>query len=308
MTPKDTIVVGVDGTRGGLAAARWAAGAAQREDRTLTLVHVVPTTVPVSSLGPLVPDDEVRTLGWRSLEQARHAVRDVSGDTVQTTSHLVAGGRVGGLLKHAEAAATIVLGDRTRTVLAVPTGSVITGVAARAHCPVLVVPELLPDKDVDAPVVVGVDDPLHSGELLEEAARVAASTRRPLLVMHAWKLPAPYADLVVSHAEQDGWREHLRSRIGQALDTLGISASEMAVDVEIRHDRAADALTTASHDAYELLVGRRGAGGRRGFHLGAVARAVMAHAACPVRVVPLRVRAKEPHWVHFSEAEATPST
>jgi hypothetical protein len=45
-------------------------------------------------------------------------------------------------------------------------------------------------------VVLGVKSPAHAHELLARAFDVAAARGATLVVLHAWKLPDPYLDLV----------------------------------------------------------------------------------------------------------------
>jgi hypothetical protein len=232
----------------------------------------------------------MRTVGWRSLEQARAAVHEVVGDRVPMSSQLYVGGRVHGLVSHAKDASTVVLGSRTSCPLAMPTGSVVTGVAARTQCPVAVVPELVPElvpeRAADAPVVVGIDDPSGSEELLRVAARVAVAQRRRLVVLHAWSLPAPYVD-VISYADETAWREAASVRLQDAVAALDLPVGAAGITVDVRRARAAEALISVSHTAQEFLIGRRSVGEPFGHPLGSVALTVVAHAACPVHVVPL---------------------
>ncbi len=306
MSGTGIVVVGVDGAAAGLAATRWAAETAEREGHALRLVHVVPSGTPLRWAPPLVPSETLRTVGWQSLGDARRAVYEVVGSRVPTSSRLYVGGRVRGLVAHARDASAVVLGHRTRTPAAVPTDSVATGVAARTDCPVVVVPELAPDRAADAPVVVGVDDPAGSQELLREAARVAASQARRLVVLHAWSLPAPYA-AVVSSADVDAWRTSVRDRLREAVDSVDLLVdADITVDVPLA--RAADALTSVSRTAHEVLVGRRSVGPPFGYPAGPVARTVVAHAECPVHLVPLPARTTSTPARDVTGRQATPTT
>ena len=307
MSATGTVVVGVDGTTAGLAATRWAAEAAQREGQAFRLVHVVPSGTPLRWEPPLVPADTMRTVGWRSLGHARTAVYEVVGESVPVTSQLYVGGRVQGLVAHARDAACVVLGSRTRTQVAMPTGSVVAGVAARTRCPVVVVPELVPDRAEDAPVVVGVDDPAGSEELLKAAAHVALAQRRRLVVLHAWSLPAPYAD-VVSSDDEASWRKAAAARLQEAIAAVDLVVGAAGVTVDVRHARAAEALISVSHTAQEVLIGRRCVDEPFGYPVGAVARAVVAHAACPVRVVPLPARTTSPSTAEVTDRRAAPTS
>lgn len=67
-----------------------------------------------------------------------------------------------------------------------------------------------------------------------------------------------------------------------AVDGTGIEVEELLIK-----DHAVPALIQASEGADVLVVGSRGLGGFSGMMLGSVSQAVLHHATCPVRVVPL---------------------
>ena len=161
-------------------------------------------------------------------------------------------------------------------------GDVSTGVAAGASAPVVVVPESWPTGEPTGVVLVGIKRPDRSDALLAEAFEVAHSRGSRLLVMHAWRLPSGYDDIIGDRVAAEDWDARAHRELEECLAEWRTAYPDVEVEVRAVHDQAAHALVAASADADEMVLVRRA----RGIHLGATARAVMAHAHCPVRIVP----------------------
>lgn len=134
------------------------------------------------------------------------------------------------------------------------------------------------DTHTDLPVVVGVDSGQSSGRAVEDAAVLARRWGRSLRVMHATGLTiVPWTDehlvRVAAHTER------CRERALKAAPALAVTAV-----TEV--DDPAAMLVSASRGAAVVVVdgGRLGQAGAA--LLGATADKVMAHAECPVMVVP----------------------
>lgn len=135
------------------------------------------------------------------------------------------------------------------------------------------------DTRPDLPVVVGVDSSQSSGRAVEEAAALARRWGRALRVVHATGLTiVPWTD------------EHL-TRVAAHTERCRERALRTAPDLDVTSvtevDDPAAMLVAASRDAAIVVVdgGRLGQVGAA--LLGATADKVMAHAECPVMVVPL---------------------
>ena len=285
---QNALVVGVDGGATGIAAVRYAAVEAARDGLGLVLVHVMPHTVAMSPMTPLITSGTFREVAERSLATARHVAEEAAGPEVRLHTDLRSGTRAHGLVEAGEGARAIVLGRRESPGLSgLVTGSVSTHVATRAHCPVVSVPETWNHRTPVAPVVVGLDDPLHSSGLLEVAFDAAERRAAPLTVLHTWHLPGPYDDLVVERVSGRAWHDQGVEDIEKAIASFRVDHPGVQVEVDVRHQLPAAALMGAGEGAGLLLVGRRGRGAPFGFHLGGVARALLTRAHCPVEVVPL---------------------
>jgi nucleotide-binding universal stress UspA family protein len=277
-----TLVVGVDGSPDSLRALRYAGAEAASTGAVLRLVHVVPDFVPVSPMLPNVPIDLV-PLGSSVLEKASGRVtRWFPGIEVET--RLLRGDAAGRLAANAADAAAVVVGRDERPLLErLLRGDTATALAARSTAPVVVVPARW-DGDTGR-IVVGVKSSRHAPELLAEAFRVARQRHASLLVVHAWKLPGAYDDIIEARVDLDTLRAEAVREMKGLLQELRGAFPDVPVEVEVVHDHAAHALVEASRVADLVVVGRRGHGVPAAVHLGSTTRAVLRAAPCPVRVV-----------------------
>jgi nucleotide-binding universal stress UspA family protein len=164
------IVVVYDGSTASQAAARWAAGTAERQDRPLRMVHVLswPMLRSASGTAVLVGLDTVRSAAERLLDQACRTVRSeypgltiqadvVTGDSaavlgealagqavdhpdVKVTEQLVHGPAANALLDASRTAQLLVVGSRGRGAFrGLLLGSVSRAVLHHTECPVAVV-------------------------------------------------------------------------------------------------------------------------------------------------------------------------
>ncbi len=261
------LVVGANDSPGSLAALRYAAHEAERRGCGITLVHVTPSYVPVAPMRPLVPDD-LEGAGRVVLSDARSLVA-AQAPGVPVTTVLRSGATVSTLLSVADAADAIILGrETTPPVMSIVTEATTLGIAARATCPVVSVPDGWDPTTGPGRVVVGLKSKEHSGELLERAFEEAAGRGAGLVVLHATAHPDT-DDAVVEPLLRD-----FRSLYHQ-------------VDVEVRmvKEEPARALIDATPDADLLVVVRRGHGFPSAARLGRSVRALLRAAACPVEVV-----------------------
>jgi hypothetical protein len=93
-----------------------------------------------------------------------------------------------------------------------------------------------------------------------------------------------YDDIIESRVDLGDWRERAERMFEPLIDELRPLYPDVRVRTEVLHAQPARALVDASADADLILVGRPVHGPTFG-HLGATARAVLAHAQCPVEVV-----------------------
>jgi nucleotide-binding universal stress UspA family protein len=278
------VVVGVDGSERGYAGVRYAVQEAARWGVPLDIVHVIPGYLPV---GPLLmlPDGGLQAFGGSVVDRAAKLAHGVSPEA-DVVTHTRAGGRVHELVEFARQARLLVVGARHLSVAEhIWTGATVTGVVSRATCPVVVVPPTWEPTEPRGRVVVGYKSPRHSVELFDEAFALADELGAELVVLHAWKLPSAYDDLVAARVQADAWTADEAGRIEEELSDCRAAYPQVVARVEVVHERPVQALVDASRSADRLVLVKPAHGGYL-HHLGSTARGVLRMSTCPVEVVP----------------------
>jgi len=288
MSTVGPVVVGYDGSPSATSAVRWAAREARRRGARLEVVFA--RDAHDTHLEPSLPGGGenaqagARALAERGRVQALEVEPDVEVEaTVEYTTP--AATLVGTSLD----ASIVVVGSgdhgRVRGELG---GSVALAVAAHAHCPVVVVHgDVEALRDVNLPVVVGVDGSTHATGALDHAAEVAASRGASLRVVVAWWTRAS------AHLESYMAAEFPRERAENGAERLLAAAlaqvHEEYPDLEVEGStveaQPAPALVRASEGAERLVVGSRGRGGFAALVLGSVSHSLVREAHCPVTIV-----------------------
>ncbi|MEV7155101.1 universal stress protein [Streptomyces misionensis] len=280
------IVVGLDPDPGHRMAPAWAADEAARRRLPLRLVHVegMPTG---GYRGREVPpsweewNEALHKAGQQVLEEAAVFVT-TRHPQLEVGSLLAEGDPVWVLREQSRGAAAVVLGcchlSRRQEVFG--SHSVALPVMARAHCPVVVVPE--PEHITQEPAyfVVGVDGSKHSAAAVDVAFEEAALRGAELRALLVWE-PGPLRIFDEYEPQQECRR---------LLSEITAGRHARFPEVDLRHEvvlgHPVEVLTEASAHALGLVMGTRGRGGFTGMLLGSVSQGVLHHAACPVIAVP----------------------
>ena len=140
-------------------------------------------------------------------------------------------------------AALVVLGAERRSFAGrVWTGDIVAGVAARAACPVVVVPpEWEPTHD-HGRVVVGVKDTETQPTSSLPGWPWRTSSDAELVVMHAWKAPSGYDDIIGNRTEADEYGRQQTALLDRLVQAGREEHPDVAVRVEVLHAQAAHAL------------------------------------------------------------------
>jgi nucleotide-binding universal stress UspA family protein len=280
-----TVVVGVDETPAGQKGVRYAALEARRLGARLSIVHVTPGYTPAAGV-PAAPEDLLQAYGLELLEKARkNAQAAVPNLEVDTT--LIAGNTsVQGLVKSSHAAALVVLGAERRSFPGrVWTGDIVAGVAARAACPVVVVPPEWEAAHDHGRVVVGVKDSESAAALVSAGLALADELGDDLVIVHAWKAPSGYDDIISTRTYADEYGLQQTTVLEPLVQAHRAEHHDVTVRIEVVHEQPAHALARVSGNADRLLISRPRHGGNL-HHLGFVARAVLHNAHCPVQIHP----------------------
>jgi nucleotide-binding universal stress UspA family protein len=281
------IIVGVDGSPASRVAVDWAARDAALRGADLKLVHVlVPPAVMAFPEVPMPPgfmewqDEE----GRRLLDSAVKTVEE-AGAQVEVSTDMVSGPAVPVLADLSSSAQMIVVGCRGHGALARGLlGSISTGLAHHAHCPVAIIHDedpLMPHPS-KAPVVVGVDGSPASENAVAIAFEQASFRGVDLLAVHAW------SDTGVFEFPGADWST-LQAAGEQTLSERLAGWQERYPDVLVRRvvvaDKPAHQLLEQAESAQLLVVGSRGRGGIAGMLLGSVSTSVLHGARMPVIIV-----------------------
>lgn len=278
------VAVGHDDPHVADSALAFAAAEALREGCGLHLVHALH----VVSSGPelvLLDFSDIERIGRSVLDGAVERAELLVAGAVPVTSELVHGPAVPSVVEAALKARMIVLQHRDLSRVArVVTRSVSSGVAARAHVPVVSVPAGWtegPPAEGPRLVTVGVDIPERCRGILVQAAAHARARGATLHILHTWWFPSVYDEVIMQRVEDDTWSKRAHRAIQDVLDELD-GLGDVPVRVEARHAHPADALLAASQESELLVIGRHDPVVPIGSHLGPVARAVLRDAGCPV--------------------------
>ncbi|MFR0354623.1 universal stress protein [Streptomyces sediminimaris] len=289
------LVVGVDGSEPSLRAVDWAADEA--------VLRGVPLRVVYASLweryegGSLAADlgkpseevlaqDVVDHAARRAL--ARHPDLRVSVTVLPEEPEYA-------LVHEGHTASALVVGSRGRSGIAeFLLGSVGLSVAAHADCPVIVLrgshdKQAVPG--VHGRILLGVGEDVKDAPAVRFAVDEARRRGVALEAVRAWRCPAHET---TDHPLMSG--EPARMHEEQAAEALEAALEDVPEDVDV-HRRTVEGharrvLADLSHEADLLVVGARRPEGHFGLQLGRVAHAVLHHSACPVAVVPRKVRAR----------------
>jgi nucleotide-binding universal stress UspA family protein len=301
--PTGHVVAATDGSHGSLAAVRYAASAAQGRGVPLELVHVVPACLPVGPF-PAVPDADIRRSGNTTLQHSM-AAAVVAAPGLEVVTTLLIGSRVDAIVRHTHEAALLVVGAAPHGRMErLWTGSVVTGIAARATCPVAIVPRnaTAPPAGAARRIVVGLKSPEHATHLLGAAFALARQTQSDLSVVHAWHLLSGYDDAMAERTARPEWLLEQERILEDALIDHRMAFPDVQVDVELVHGQAAFVLVDASRAADVLLISRPGHGGLV-HYLGSTARAVIRDAECVLEVFPPVHEELEHEGIHVMAAQ-----
>jgi nucleotide-binding universal stress UspA family protein len=286
------IIVGIDGSDASFEALRWAVYEAGRRSAEIKIVSCYSAPA-FGGLGvtayPMAVDLE--TLKAESAALVRQGVDIVLSidPAVVVEGVTLMASPVVGLAESALPGDQIVVGTTGHTGLVDGlVGSVATGVAHRAHVPVVVVPSKASTKIGTAmrKIVVGVDGSPESLRALAWAFDEALASGAVLDVVHAWEYPYSVSRNSMREVRKPMEFE-AANELQTSLDSLGARLTEGSVVVHSKlcENTPAAALLKAGSRADLIVVGSRGRGGLRSVLLGSVGRSVMHHALCPVAVV-----------------------
>jgi nucleotide-binding universal stress UspA family protein len=284
------VVVGVDGSRPALDAARWAAATAVRLGAPLLLAHTYPDGATFYNGTAMMIDaqfiQELREDGNAMLDTARTAVlEEHPGLPVETD--LRTGTAAAHLIELSRAARMVVLGAQgAGAITDYLLGSTVLRTINSAQSPVAVFrgAHEAPSPDL-RPIVVGVDGSGVSELAVRQAFALASAFGVGLEVVHAWSSERRHG---LAHASKyvdwAAYEEAERAVVSDCLATWAEDYPDVQVTGTTTEGAPADVLIRHASAAQLLVVGSHGRGKVLGALLGSVSQNLVHHAPCPVVV------------------------
>jgi nucleotide-binding universal stress UspA family protein len=260
------VVVGVDGSRIGLDAARWAVAEARLRGLPLRILHAAPYAA-----GSASGTRRARDILARAYTVAHRADPDLPVTTHHTELHAVPS-----LLDAAQRAQLLVVGmvggEPPQDVLI---SSVALDVSGHSPCPVAVV-RGAHHPSADAPVLVGVDDPATDAAALTAAFDDAHRHRGRIVVLHAGHRFGGHQDPAEALSQ---WTERF---------------PDVPLELTVVPGSPVPALLAAAVGARLVVLGTRARRAPARALFGSTSRTVLRHSPVPVVVV-------NPGTVHLIE-------
>lgn len=288
------VVVGIDGSRAALDAARWAAGAAVRLGAPLLLAHTYPDEATFYNGTAMMIDaqfiQELREDGNTMLDAATAAaLQDHPGLAVERDVR--SGTAASHLIELSRAARIVAVGAQgAGAVTDYLLGSTVLRTVNHAHSPVAVVRgEPAPASPDARPIVVGVDGSQVSEKAVEEAFALASAFGVGLDAVHAWSGEKQHG---LAHASKyvdwAVYEEEEKAVVSECLAGIRDEYPDVPVTEVTTQGASADVLLRHAATAQLLVVGSHGRGKVMGALLGSVSQNLIHHAPCPVLVCRTR--------------------
>lgn len=290
--PTRPVVAGIDGSRQSLVAVDWAAAEAELRQRPLRLVHAFEWPEFNVRLGP--PPGAPAEAGFQNMAQA---IVDEAQARVRTayphlavTADCVEGFRRPVLVAAAREADLMVVGSRgLGTVGALVIGSTTAELAARAVCPVVIVPEHAPEPTA-GDIVVGVDTSPQSRPALQFALDEAHRRGTTVRVVYAWgsgRIPV-IRSVRGRGTDHEPTGQDAERCLAEFLAEPLQSYPDVEVTSVVEQGDPRRIVVAQGNDALLVAIGTRGRGTLRGLLLGSVSQSAIHHVRSPIVVVPSR--------------------
>ena len=274
------VVAAIDGEGDNTGALNYAVAEAVRYGDSLHLAHVW--------------SGERQSEGSAIIRRAEATAHALAPD-LRISTELVVGPRAAGILAAARGGRLLVVGRPSQHRAEAMFGGTPAVLAARAGCPIVVVPAAWTAGSEVGRLVVGMKSRTHARELLSHAFKIAQERGASVVVVTAWELYDPTMDLSEAKDHGSEWVAEGVTVLEEVLDEWRTRFPAVPVELHVSHGHAAVVLEKASLDADLLLVARRQRSVRPYGRLGSTSHAVLQASRCPVEVVPAGVFARAPN-------------
>ncbi|CUR57263.1 putative UspA domain protein [metagenome] len=274
------------------AALEYAVAQARLRECRIHLVTAIPAFFSGATGADYVhlTEGQLRRYGPDLFVDCEDKIRKLSDGTVDVSTRILHQLPVQGLVAESENAALVVLQHhRMHQRHHLPARSTTNGVAARAHAPVVAVPDDWHEADQHANLVaVAVEDAVSSAQVVRAAFEEARRLGAELHLVRAWFFSEAFdRDVFVGEAGV-AQSAAVREELVRDFTPIAGDYPDVTWSPVVEHGRPADVLVAQSELARLLVVGRHDPVAPLGSHLGPVTRPVLTHAACPVLVIDPR--------------------
>lgn len=279
------VLVGVDGSDDANRALHYAHRAAAHRGDDLMIVHAVDDAVLAGAWGVVYDPSALQEAGEHVIAAARELVVSEGFPQERIRTEVVMGNPTGVLARMSDGAGLLVVGRRSLSGLErLFVGSTTVGVAATAHCPVI----MISAANMPAPgslrgvIGVGVDATEDARESLSAAFEEASRRGAELQVIHAW---APPSGFFADWSDEDHRAKHgdaARAGVESLVAGLRANYPQVRIDIQVLQGHPVKELTARSEHLDLLFLGVHTIAG---FGVGAVVRGLMAHSSCPLALV-----------------------
>ncbi len=279
----ENVVVAVDGGTASTAALDWAVDRARSVDMRLEIITVVDIDwIPQTGPDPVLLESE------RIVQEAgkRVELSDVPVDFSTTVHHTRP---VAGLLDASRRADLLVIGShKTRGMTGLINGTLPLAVAARTHCPLVVVP--VDWEPGESRVVVGVDEETGTAAMAFAAVE-AERAGTTLLAVRAWDIPPlVYGAWAALESPFDAVEASERTILDTAVTRMRAEHERLAIDAVLEQGRPSVVLAQHADGARLSVVGTHGRRAIASLLLGSVGHDLLMNMPSAIAVVPDRVR------------------
>ncbi|WP_417540596.1 universal stress protein [Microbacterium maritypicum] len=267
---QESILVGVVDTPASRRAVEWAAHRANERLSRVELLSVVGGAIGTVGEGAVVAEAISLTHTLLEREAERVRAHGVKADTVVSR-----GDPVEELISASMVFDLVVIGSDFRGDHA-GARSIHHGirVAAGAHCPVVVVPDI--DLAGRRGVIVGVDGSAVSGKLIDFGAAEAARTGDPLTVVNTWvTVPLPLNMSAYPADYLSGMQKVTEEALTDSLAGIPRLYPGLEVHRVVERGYAATVINRLARDARLTVIGSHGRGAIARFLLGSTSQEVL---------------------------------
>ncbi|MGD9960132.1 universal stress protein [Nocardioides sp.] len=274
------------------AALEYAVAQARSRGCRIHLVSALPPFWggPTGSVDLRVVDGTFRRYGTEFLIECEEKIHKLSEGTVDVSTRIIHEAVVPGLVAESENAALVVTQHhRMHRKQHLPALSITNGVAARAHAPVVAIPDDWHESAAHPDVIaVGVEDAVSSRQVVKAAFEEARRLGADLNVVRAWFFSAAFDGDVFAGEAGRAQNAAVKEEVIRDFAPIADDYPDVSWRAVVVHGRAPDVLVAESELVRLLVVGRHDPVTPLGSHLGPVTRPVLNHSTCPVLVIDPR--------------------